>query len=704
VTLKVVPLGRKRERAAAPQANISSNSQLEQLLVDSLVDYAVFGVSPVGTIMSWNAGAERTFGYTRDEAIGSAFTMIFTEQDIKIGAPHMELSQAFSGECTQHDRWHVRKDRSRFWGTNTVQPIVDVVGAFVGYAKLIRDTTTSYVAYQQLHDSEQRHRLLVDSVEHFAIFALEIDGTVESWPTAAELVFGYKPAEIIGKSVASLFAASNGSTESYATFLEEASLCGSSNINTWFERKNGSHFLGAGKISELHSEPGSDFRGYVQIIHDITESDAAEQELRRRAQCDELTALPNRRTFFEFVVRAIALAKRKSTFQYAVLFIDLDHFKAVNDKYGHTIADELLIATGRRLERCLRSEDIAARIGGDEFAVLLNGISSVREADDAAERIAVAMQETIVVDGLEIGATVSVGIAIGSAHCERPEDILRDADIAMYAAKRAGRARAIRFNADSNQPSFAEPDDLGSAIANGEMRIAFQPVIQLKSNVLFGYEALIRWQHPQRGLLQPQDFIPAAEGSEHIFAIDLYMIEHSLRQLRDWQDEKLARTVQMSVNISSRELSHMGFFEQLNALVLESGVPANRLRLEITESATMERSAAARAMISAIRALGVSVDIDDFGTGYSSLQALQHVDVDALKIDASFVATIGSLATVLLDAVVGLAHDLGTVAIAEGIETAEQLAYLISVDCDLGQGFLFSPPLDAPGALEYALR
>jgi EAL domain-containing protein (putative c-di-GMP-specific phosphodiesterase class I) len=351
----------------------------------------------------------------------------------------------------------------------------------------------------------------------------------------------------------------------------------------------------------------------------------------------------------------------------------------------------------------LRAGDVAARLGGDEFAVLLNGVAGSKEADDAAERIVAAMRTTISTYGLEVGASVSVGIALGSTASESPEDVLREADIAMYAAKEAGRGRAMRFDRELPHETTACRVDLGAAIANGEMRIAFQPVIRLKDRKLLGYEALIRWQHPTRGLLQPCDFIPLAEAGEHIYAIDRFMIKEALAQLVEWQGESFDQTMQMSVNISSRELSRAAFFDELVALVVTSGSSADRLRIEITEGASIERSGEVRAMIAAIRELGVSVDIDDFGTGYASLQALQHVKVDALKIDASFISTIGSIETVLLDAVVALAHNLGTVAIAEGIETQEQLEYLTAVHCDRGQGFLFSPPLDGAAARRYAV-
>jgi diguanylate cyclase (GGDEF)-like protein/PAS domain S-box-containing protein len=695
----------KRASAVRPDsaAVTLSSLTLDRMLIDSLTEHAIFGLSPSGIIMSWNQGAQRTFGYAPDEAIGMPFTLIFTDQDAQSGAPQRELSQSLSGQCTQHDRWHVRKDATQFWGTNTVQPAYAADGKLFGFTKLICDTTTSHLAYQQLYDSEQRHRLLVDSVQHFAIFAVSPEGTIESWPAAAELVFGYRPCEIIGQNFSTLFAAVNGGADPYNAYLEEATICGSSNVDASFIRKDGSHFRGSGRLSELHTDVSNDFRGYVQIIHDITESEAAQQELQRRAHFDELTALPNRRTFFEFVARSIALARRNSSFRFAVLFADLDYFKLINDTHGHTVADNVLKETARRLEVSIRKGDIAARIGGDEFAVLLNGIGSVQEADDAAERIAVAMRKTMLIDDREVDASISLGIAIGSAVHETPEDIIRDADTAMYAAKRAGRSRAVRLNTQVFQQPQVTMDDLRSAIANGEMRAVFQPVMRLKDMMLVGFEALIRWEHPTRGLMQPYEFIPAAERSEDIYAIDRFMIEEALRQLCSWQRDSLYDRIQMSVNISGREFSHHAFLDDLSALVAASGVSPHCLRLEITEGASMEQSDAVRAMMATIRSIGISIDIDDFGTGYSSLQALQRIDVDALKIDASFVASIGSVDTVLLDAVIGLAHDLGTIAIAEGIETDEQLAYLISVGCELGQGFLFSGPLDGPDALLHAV-
>jgi diguanylate cyclase (GGDEF)-like protein/PAS domain S-box-containing protein len=680
---------------------------LYRFLVDSLTEYAVFAVSPDGAVISWNSGAEKTFGYTKTEVLGRSFALIFTADDARAGEPENELASALTGRQTQHDRWHVRKDGSRFWGTNTVQPLHDAAGKLLGFTKLVRDATASHAALEELSDSEQQLRLLIESVSDYAIFSIKLDGTISSWNAGAEKVFGYSQLDVIGANFSVLFSADDIRAGIPSAELRRAAADGSARVERWLIRKDGSRILASGRLSELRRDVDGDMRGFVSIAHDITQNDAAAQDLRRRAQYDELTELPNRRTFYEHVQRAIALMKRRSAHMLAVLFIDLDHFKSVNDEFGHIIADGLLAVTARRLEQCVRSEDVVARIGGDEFAILLNGINGVADATDAAERIGIEMRQPATIDGRDVRATVSIGIALANRKYKKPEDILRDADTAMYAAKTDGRARASMYTPAMNNGSALNADlaaDLHHAIEHAEFRVAYQPIVHLSDMRIVGFEALVRWQHPRRGLLTPGLFIPKAEETELIVSIDRWMLREAARQLATWQSRGIGSSLQMSVNVSSKEFSRDDFIGELQVIMRSTGLPPVSLRLEITESAIMERSERAMALIAAIRNLGIELHIDDFGTGYSSLSALQHMSVDALKIDASFVASIDSRkGTELVETVITLAHKLGLVAIAEGIETSDQLARLIELDCDFGQGFFLAAPLGAEEAGRLAI-
>jgi diguanylate cyclase (GGDEF)-like protein/PAS domain S-box-containing protein len=316
----------------------------------------------------------------------------------------------------------------------------------LGFTKLVRDSTKSHLALEELSDSEQQLRLLIESVKDYAIFSLALDGEIKNWNAGAEKVFGYKHDEIIGSNFSVLFSADDIAAGIPAAELRRATTHGFTEVERWLVRKDGSRFLASGKLSQLKRDAAGELRGFVKIAHDVTRNHAAAQDLRHQAQFDELTELPNRRQFYGHVQHAIALMKRHTSNLFAVLFIDVDHFKLVNDEYGHIVADELLAVTARRLERCMRSVDVVARIGGDEFAIVLNGISGLPDAIEAANRIGIEMRLPVTIDKQEVRATASIGIAIGSETYDLPEDILRDADAAMYVAKTVGRARSIVFD------------------------------------------------------------------------------------------------------------------------------------------------------------------------------------------------------------------------------------------------------------------
>jgi EAL domain-containing protein (putative c-di-GMP-specific phosphodiesterase class I) len=360
----------------------------------------------------------------------------------------------------------------------------------------------------------------------------------------------------------------------------------------------------------------------------------------------------------------------------------------------------MLSTTARRLEQCVRTEDVVARIGGDEFAILLKGINGIADAHDASERIRIEMLKAIWVDDQELCASVSVGIAIATPKHLQPDDIMRDADAAMYIDKAEGRARSVAFPASTNHEAEINlAMDVHRAIERNQLRLVYQPIVRLSDSTIAGFEALVRWQHPRRGLLQPVDFIPLAEQSDLIFLIDRWMIREAAAQFVKWQAQGMDLQLQLSINVSSKEFATSNLFGDLSQILESSGLGATSLRLEITESSFMEQSDQVMTLLAAIRTLGVRIDIDDFGTGYASLSALQHVSVDALKIDSSFVATMFSEnGAKLIASVITLAHDFGIVATAEGVETAEQLTQLVVLGCDFGQGFFIARPLDADAA------
>ena len=546
-----------------------------------------------------------------------------------------------------------------------------------------------------MKDSEQRLRLLVEGAREFALFSVGTDGTITSWSAGSEKMFGYRHSDIIGKPFEMLFCAADVRRGLPRAELSKADVDGSIDIERRLVRSDGSTFLAGGKTSKLAAGAAGQERGFVKLVHDVTAQHAVAEDLLRRASCDALTGLPNRRTFFEHVTRAISIVKRRASRSFAMLFVDLDDFKAVNDAFGHRVADEVLVLVARRIEKCVRSADVVARVGGDEFAVLLNGIDGAVDADDAAQRILTEMRAAFRTDSGDVFAAVSVGIALGSPKYDVPEDILRDAGAAMYVAKSQGRARSVTFD-ESISETKRKSVDL-NAIERDELRLAYQPVFRLTDAAVVGLEALVRWKHPKLGLLPPSAFIPQAEDSNLIIAVDRWVLANACGQLRMWQLCGIAGpALQMSINVSSKEFSRDDFVAELRGVLDASDLHPTSIRLEITEGAMLERSKRASAALAAVRELGVSVDVDDFGTGYASLSALSNIIVDGLKVDWSFVTNANqNHGWDIVESVISLARKLGVVAIAEGIEHVEQLDRLISLGCHLGQGFYFSPGIGA---------
>ena len=424
---------------------------------------------------------------------------------------------------------------------------------------------------------------------------------------------------------------------------------------------------------------------------------------------DPLTGLPNRLLFVDRLDRLMKHAKRHTASSFAVLFLDLDAFKMVNDSLGHLIGDQLLLGVAKRLESCLRATDTVARLGaetftlarmgGDEFTVLLDELKEARDAERAAERIIKGLSEPFVLGGKEVFTSASIGIALGSAAYRNPEEILRDADTAMYRAKTLGKARYVVFNADMRASVIARLEletDLRRAIDRHEFRNFYQPIINLETGEIIGFEALLRWEHPTRGLLAPKDFIPVAEETGLIRELGWWNLCQACSDIGDWNTNLRAeRPLTISVNLSIKQFMQPNLVENIGALLQKLNIPPETLKLEITESTVMEDPAAAVEMLQQMKALGIRLAIDDFGTGYSSLSYLHRFPLDTLKIDRSFIS--GSDGEVngmeIAKTILPLAKNLSLDVVAEGVETAEQVAELKKLKCKYAQGFYFSKPV-----------
>ena len=434
---------------------------------------------------------------------------------------------------------------------------------------------------------------------------------------------------------------------------------------------------------------------------DITERKRAEEKLLHDALHDGLTGLPNRSLFMDRLGQALAFQQRRSDYRFAVLFLDVDRFKTVNESLGHTQGDVLLVQIARRLREMTHPGDTVARLGGDEFALLLGDFADPEEPVRTAERMQEALSTPYDLDGTEVFTTASIGVAVGSRAYSRPEELLRDADTAMYRAKDLGRARHAVFHPAMHAHAQAQlrlDTDLRRAIEREELRLRYQPVVSLRSGQITGCEALIVWEHPTRGAIPPGDFIPTAEETGLIVPIGRWALEQACADAKAWNDV-LPRGpgVSVSVNLSGKQLVRPELLEDVRAALRQSGLEARRLRLEVTESVIMENAGSAALLLNQLKALSVGLLLDDFGTGYSSLSYLHNFRFDTLKVDRSFVARLeqSGKEAEILRTIVGLARALQMEVVAEGVENAGQAQQLQALGVDSAQGYWFSRALDA---------
>ena len=439
---------------------------------------------------------------------------------------------------------------------------------------------------------------------------------------------------------------------------------------------------------------------------DITARKRAEHQLQHDALHDGLTGLANRVLFMDRLACALADLQRRATPHFAVLFFDLDRFKNVNDSLGHTLGDKLLVGIARRLEHFLRPGDTVARLGGDEFAILLHRVETAGGAIHVADRIQEILNMNFSIDGHEVFVTASIGIAHSATGYLNPEEILRDADIAMYRAKAGGKARYEIFDRDMHQSAVALlklETELRQGVQREDFVMHYQPIVSLDHGRIVGFEGLVRWQHPERGLVSPTQFIAVAEETGLIVPLGWWVLRESCQQTREWQIRFPAEPpLWISVNMSGKLFMKKKMVDHLMSILEETSLEPSNLRIEVTENVIMDHADVAIRNLMELRALGVQLSIDDFGTGYSSLSYLQRFHYDELKIDRSFVSKLGQVgdSRAIIETILSLANNLGIGVVAEGIETAEQVDRLRKMDCPHGQGYWFSRPLTGPAATE----
>jgi len=527
---------------------------------------------------------------------------------------------------------------------------------------------------------------VIDAASHVRWVAESVRGTL-----------GYDPAQITGSALRDLVHPEEA--HHAARFLEKAALnpgrAGSLSVRL---RTADDSYLALEMIAHNHlGDPLID--GILLNLRDVSERIALEEQLRHQAFHDDLTGLANRALFEDRLTLALARVRRQGE-QLAVIFVDLDDFKTVNDSLGHAVGDQLLRATAQRLSACLRAQDTAARLGGDEFAILLEDLSDDDEAWQVAERIRLALEPPVILDGRHLTSSASIGL-----ECPGPEaiaaEVLGNADLAMYAAKDRGKGRVARFEPGMRAQLVERLElrsELALAIERDEFFVEYQPVVELDTGGISGVEALVRWQHPTRGRLAPDRFIGLAESSGHIVALGRWVLETACTQLREWErHQPEAARLQMSVNVSTRQLADPDFPTHVRDALDRTGIEPSRLTLEITEHLLLDNGDLMQARLRALKDIGIQLAVDDFGTGYSALSYLQNFPIDVLKIDRSFVSGIDMdpERANLVRGIVDMGHNLRLSVVTEGIEEPGEAALMREFRSHYGQGYLFSRPVDA---------
>jgi diguanylate cyclase (GGDEF)-like protein/PAS domain S-box-containing protein len=690
-------LARSERREATMIEGLAANERrFRSLFHEAPVGHTLNRLADGGFVEINPAFAELT-GYSRDELAALNYWDLTPHQYAADEAQQLETLRS-TGRYGPYEKEYLRKDGQRiavrlngtlYEGTDGEKLILSVV----------EDISDRRHAEDQL-------RLMASIFEHSgeAILISDRDNNIVAVNPAFTRLTGYAADEVVGRNPRVL-ASGRTTQQEYEEMWRAIDTLGLWHGEVWDRRKDGGTYPKWLTISTLKNAAG-EVTHYIGSFTDITERKAAEDRIHHLAHHDALTGLPNRFHLQGRLEQALATARRDHR-PLAVIFLDLDRFKIVNDTLGHHVGDQLLIAVAHRLRASVRSSDIVARLGGDEFVLVLTD-AEASAAHQLAEKILRSLANTYHVGAHVLHSTPSLGIAMFPADGDSVETLMKNADTAMYHAKSAGRNNVQFFTAAMNEEASARltfENSLRQAVEHGEFELHFQPQIELESGRLVGVEALVRWRHPQQGLISPLEFIPLAEETGLIVPLGEWVLDRALRQLAAWRDSGIDG-LRMAVNLSAHQLRNPAFASSVAEALEIHRIPPERLELEITESAAMDDPQATIEQLGRLRRMGIDLAIDDFGTGYSSLAYLKLLPIRRLKLDRSFVMDIEHDANdaAICSATIALAHSLGLGVVAEGVETEAQRDYLARLDCDIVQGYLFSRPLPAREAEAYLRR
>jgi diguanylate cyclase (GGDEF)-like protein/PAS domain S-box-containing protein len=658
-------------------------------------------VDPDGTLRYVNPAFERVLGYDPEEVVGKMNVLDHVHpDDLSHVLEETEKAMAEGGIATNKAEYRFRhKDGSWRW--------MESIGTYLLEDPAVGGVVVASRDVTERKEAEERYRTLVERVPA-AVYVQEIgspDSAMYMSPRIEDLT-GYTPEECKDRDLrwrmvhpedrGRIQSEDERTGEPGEVFATEYRVLHRDGHTVWVRNE-----------SVLVEDEASGSRYWQGFMLDITERKEAEERLEHQALYDHLTDLPNRYLFLDRLVRALELTRRRRGRKAAVLFMDLDEFKVINDSLGHEVGDLLLTVVAQRLRRCLRPEDTLARFGGDEFVVLIEAIADPTQAVRVAERITEQVRRPFILGGRELYVASSIGISLGDVRTHDPDALLREADTAMYRAKDEGGGFRV-FDPTMYERALGRlkvENDLRRAIEQEEFVVHYQPIVDPKSGELWGMEALVRWDHPEWGLLEPSEFVPAAEESGIIIPMGEQVLRESCLRAKEWQEENpRIPPLVMSVNLSASQLSRLDLADTVERVLQETGLEGSRLILDVTETAYVKLLAGNTTILDRLRGLGLRFSIDDFGTGYSSLSYLKRLPADAIKVDRSFVKGLGETVedSAVVRMIIELAHTLGLEVIAEGVETEEQMALLEEMGCDFAQGFLFAqplPPEDIPGLL-----